>query len=201
MTIPELNKRLEGVKKDFQKNLGNTMIQIGNDALEALKLRIQKTGIDANGQKYRPYSTESMLVGKKGFKNQSHASKIFGKQKNRELKWVTLDKLNSSGKKIRLAVLEGGYKKFRDLNNLQSGFVDFTFTTNMWSNIGIVSSRSEADKGTVKIAAKSEKEKKKLEGNTARRGDILALSNKEIDELVKRFGMNIQQIIIKEGLG
>jgi hypothetical protein len=67
----------------------------------------------------------------------------------------------------------------------------------MWNDISIVSNKSEADKGTVRIGAKAETEKKKLAGNTEKRGDILMLNDKEIAEITKLYGMSIQQIIDK----
>jgi hypothetical protein len=197
MTIPQLNKKLDNVVKEVTTRMGDTMVGIGNHALMRINERIIKTGVNAKGQKYTPYSTKPMLIGCKGFKNKAHCSKVFGKKKNKELKWVTLNKVNSAGRKIRLAVLPGGYKQFRELNNLQSGHVDFSFTNKMWNDISIISNKSEADKGTVRIGAKAETEKKKLAGNTERRGDILMLNDKEIAEITKLYGMSIQQIIDK----
>jgi hypothetical protein len=197
MTIPQLNKKLDNVVKEVTTRMGDTMVGIGNHALMRINERIIKTGVNAKGQKYTPYSTKAMLLGCSGFKNKAHCSKVFGKEKNKELKWVTLNKVNSAGRKIRLAVLPGGYKQFRELNNLQSGHVDFSFTNKMWNDISIISNKSEADKGTVRIGAKAETEKKKLAGNTERRGDILMLNDKEIAEITKLYGMSIQQIIDK----
>jgi hypothetical protein len=197
MTLSELNQKLDAVVNEVTNNLGNTMVQIGNDALFTIRDRILKSGVNAEGTKYDPYSTKPMLTGCKGFKNKANCSRVFGKEKNKELKWVTLDRLNTEGKKIRLAVLEGGYKQFRELNDLQSGFVDFAFSMRMWNNIKIKSDASEHSAGLVRIGATTEEDMKKLEGNTKRRGDILKLSRNEITELTNRFGQNIQQIIDK----
>lgn len=201
MTIEECTKRLNALAKEVQSKMGNTMVKIASTAVFDIKKRVIETGVNAEGQKFKPYSTTPMLIGSSGFKNKSHASRVFGKQKNKELKWVTLNKLNSEGKKIRLATLPGGYKKFRELNSLQTSHVDFSFNARMWSDIGVISDRSEADKGTVRIGAKAEIEKKKLAGNTERRGTILMLNNKEVKEITDLYGVAIQQSINKVGLG
>jgi len=201
MTIEECTKRLNALAKEVKTEMGNTMVGIAGAATMMIKDRVIETGVNAEGQKFKPYSTAPMLIGSSGFKNKSHAGRVFGKQKNKELKWVTLNKLNSQGKKIRLATLEGGYKKFRELNSLQTGHVDFSFNARMWGNIGVISDRSEADKGTVRIGAKAETEKKKLIGNTEKRGTILMLNKKEIKEITDLYKQSIQQIIIKVGLG
>lgn len=209
MTISELNQKLDSLINDIQ-NLGRTMVQIGSEALVYVRERVMNSGIDAEGQKYEPYSTKPMLIGCKSFKNKSDCSKVFGKKKNKELKWVTLGgsryeqfleaSAGGSGDIKRLAVLEGGYKKFRELNGLQSGFVDFSFSGRMWANIKIKSDQSEHNQGIVRIGATTEEDNKKLEGNTKRRGDILKLSKSEIENINHSFAMNITQSIERAGL-
>lgn len=200
MDINELNQKLDSLVEDVNQNIGNTMVQIGSEALVYIRDRVMNSGINAEGQKYEPYSTKPMLVGCKGFKNKANCSRVFGKEKNKDLKWVTLDRTNNEGKKIRLAVLDGGYKEFRNLNDLQTGFVDFAFFGRMWENIKIKSDQSEHNAGVVRIGATTEEDNKKLEGNTKRRGDILKLSKNEIESISKSFAMNIEQSIEKVGL-
>ena len=200
MDINELNQKLDNLVEDVNQNIGNTMVQIGSEALIYIRDRVMNSGINAEGQKYEPYSTKPMLVGCKGFKNKANCSRVFGKKKNKDLKWVTLDRTNNEGKKIRLAVLDGGYKEFRQLNDLQTGFVDFAFSGRMWANIKIKSDQSEHSNGVVRIGATTDEDNKKLEGNTRRKGDILKLSANEIESIRKSFAVNIEQSIEKVGL-
>jgi hypothetical protein len=200
MDINELNQKLDSLVEDVNQNIGNTMVQIGSEALIYIRDRVMNSGINAEGQKYEPYSTKPMLVGCKGFKNKANCSRVFGKKKNKDLKWVTLDRTNNEGKKIRLAVLDGGYKEFRQLNDLQTGFVDFSFSGRMWANIKIKSDQSEHSNGVVRIGATTDEDNKKLEGNTRRKGDILKLSANEIESIRKSFAVNITQSIERAGL-
>ena len=139
-----------------------------------------------------------MLAGKKSFKTDAAFNKIAGsKQKRKELKWVTLGE--GDGAK-RLFEIPGGYKQFRDLHGRQSGFVDFSFTNDMWNNIQVVSSSGEHQNGVAVIAAKKESEKKKLAGNTERKGDILKLSKDEIDTISRIYDAHVGKLIQKHGL-
>ena len=202
MTIQELNVKLDNVVRDLSGGpvLGDIMVGAASMARDSIYKRVHGTGVNAEGQKFTPYSTKEMLIGCKGFKNKANCSRVFGKAKNKELKWVTLDKTGSNGKKIRLAVLEGGYKKFRELNDLQSGFVDFAFSNRMWTDITVKNDRNELNRGVARIGALKEEEQKILEGNTERRGEILMLSKKEIDEVSDFFNGEIDKILKKRGL-
>jgi hypothetical protein len=204
MTVQEINTKFDSVLRDLTgESLGNIMAGIGASAVYKIRNRITKTGIDAEGSPYRPYSTKEMLVGCQGFKNKANCSRIFGKAKNKDMKWVSLGS-KSAGNLKRLAVLEGGYKKFRDLNDLQSGFVDFAFSNGLWNSIGITNSKAEQNYGTVEIGVipggDSELSKKKLEGNVKRRTSILKLSRGEVAELTNEFDTELEKVFVNNGL-
>lgn len=199
MTLPEYNRRLEQTSWDIQNRIGETIVELGTEALTLIKKRVQETGKNAEGNDFPPYSQKSMLVGCKSM-NDDVCKSFFGKEKNKQLSWVTLDRINNKGKKIRLAVLEGGYKKFREMHNRRTDIVNFTFYNDMWSDIKIVSKKTEHNTGTVVIGAEKEEEKKKLEGNTKRKGTILDLSDSEIEELKHDFKLKTLYIIRNNGI-
>ena len=197
MTIQELNTALDGVAKDLQGNsLGNIMVKIGSDARYMIDNRVRTTGTNAEGQKYAPYSTTSMLANCSSMTTGACSQIAGSKAKRRELKWVTLQK---GGRNIRLFELPGGYKQYRELHNHQTGFVDFAFTNRMWNNIKVVSDKSEANQGRVRISTTDDTEQKKLAGNTNRRGAILKLSDSEITGLAKQLNDEIRIILEKNG--
>jgi hypothetical protein len=70
----------------------------------------------------------------------------------------------------------------------------------MWNNINLISSTNEHQQGVVIIGARTDEEKKKLEGNTKRKGDILDLSNKELTYLSEKYKVNTLEIIRNNGL-
>ena len=217
MTDEEATRRMGRVVAQTTEEFGNIMRVAAVTALVLLRDRIQTRGEDADGEKYDPYSTKPMLVSRKGM-NAAAYNKIAGsKEKRRDLKWVTIGGSSgysaylavsagtssggaNAGKGARLFELAGGYKEFRDLHGRQTGFVDFAFSGRMWANITLVSSESEHRKGVARITAPNEDEYKKLEGNTARRGAILDLNEKEMQEVADIIGVELDKIWKRNGL-
>jgi len=193
MTIPEYNARMEKVIKDSQRN-EEVMVRLGASALTWIKERVIETGVNAKGQKFKPYSTRPTLAGGKSFRTVKYAAQVLGsKAKRKGFDWVTVNG-------HRLVVVKGGYKEIRQLQGLQTDHVDFSVTNEMWGDINIISKSSDHQKGTVIIGAKKESEKKKLEGNTKRRGDILDLNPHEIEDLYNGYNLNMLQIFRNNGL-
>jgi hypothetical protein len=195
MTLEEYNKNLNGVVRDLQSGAhAEVMVKMAVNALTMIKKRVQETGTDAKGTKYKPYSTKSTLVGCKTFIQKSTCATLLGsKAKRKDLEWRTIGG-------HRLAVLPGGYKKIRELQGRQTAFVDFSVTNAMWNDINIISKQNDHQKGIAIIGAKQDIEKKKLAGNTKRRGDILDLSEKEIGELKQIYNVGVLQIFKNNGL-
>ena len=169
----ELNKfagHIEGTER------GTIMIKMANEALILNRQRVQEKGQNADGSAYKPYSTKPMLAGRMGMTTSAYSNIAGSKDKRAELEWVTY-------KGRKLCELPGGYKQFRELHGRQTGFVDFTFTGRMWNNIKLVSDRAELNSGVAVIKPTEDIQKKKLSGNTEKRGDILALSKAEEQRL------------------
>jgi hypothetical protein len=195
MNWTELDKRTGGVIKDLQGGImGNIMLRLATNALTLLRARVQETGKDAKGTKYRPYSTKAMLIGCSSFVQKNACNSVFGsKEKRKNLEWRTI-------KGHRLAILPGGYKQLRNLQGRQTEHVDFMMTGRMWNDISIVSKGTDHEKGIAVIGAKTDDEKKKLAGNTKSRGDILDLSQSEVDTLMKNYNLDVLQIFRNNGL-
>lgn len=191
MTLPELNKNLDKTVKDITGSFQLAMmVDIGVRAKQLIFDRVHGTGVDAKGNKYAPYSTKPTLVGNKTFPFKYASQALLGsKSKRKELEWRTV-----KGK--HLAILPGGYAKIRQLLHRQIAFVDFSVTQEMWKDINVIKSTNNS----VTIGAKGDINKKKLSGNTKRRTDILDLSQKEIDELKKAYGLSILNIFKENGL-
>lgn len=195
MTGEELNKRFAKTVREIESNIkADIMVRLGVEALRFIKERVIETGVDAKGKKYAPYSTKPTLVGCKTFVQKSACQALLGsKEKRKKLEWRTVD-----GHK--LAILPGGYRQIRQLQGRQVNHVDFSVSNNMWSDINIISNPSDHNKGTVIIGARKESEKRKLEGNTKRKGDILDLNQKEIDDLLLTYKLKAIQIFRNNGL-
>jgi hypothetical protein len=190
------------------------MVALALAALTKIRERVTETGVDADGKKYKGYSTKDMLVGSSSFVKKA-AAKTFFAQK--DLEWRTIggssgyaamlaissgtsSGMSGGGKGSRLAILKGGYKKLRELQGRQTAFVDFTVTGDMWKDINVISKQPDHQKGIAIIGARNAKYKDILAGNTKRRGDILDLSKSEIDELKESYNLNVLKIFRQNGL-
>jgi len=200
MDIPELNKRLGKVIQQSQNfDNGRIMVKIAISAFTLLRQRVQETGVDAKGQKYRPYSTKDMFFSCKSFVKKSACEALLdSKEKRKELEWRTV-------KGHKLPILEGGYKKWRELQGRRTDIVNFSVTNAMWNDInveksGLVSKPADHMRGIAIIGAKQELEKKKLAGNTKRRGNILDLSASEIEDLKLKYKVQELQIFRENGI-
>lgn len=199
MTLEEYDKKLsKTIQQMVNNHNGVMMVNIGLHALHLLSDRVQKTGVNAKGQKYAPYSTKPTLIGSSSFIRKDVADRLFGsKSKRKALEWRTLGEGESAR---RLAILQGGYKKIRELQGRQTNHVDFNVTGQMWTDITLISNRSDHANGIAIIGTKDKESNDKLSGNTKRKGDILDLSRAEIIILEKEYGIGVLQIFKENGL-
>ena len=198
MTIEEFNKNLGSVVTDLQSSFySKVMPRIGAEALTLIKQRVQETGKMADGGSFPAYSTKPMLVGAKSFPTKEAQNKVFGKQKNKALNWVTIGE--GEGAK-RLAILQGGYRQWRGIMGVQVNHVDFMVSGRMWANINVISTPSDHSSGMAVIGAKEDRQKQKLAGNTARKGDILDLSKEELNSIESLYEVDLLKIFKDNGI-
>ena len=194
ITLLEYSRRLQGVVGSLQgDDFGNTMGVIGSEALTLIRNRVTKTGKDADGSGYPPYSTKPMLANRTGMTTGAYSSIAGSKKKRKELDWVTI-------KGHKLFEIPGGYKQYRELAGRQTGFVDFTLSGKMWSNIKLTSDKSELNTGVAVIKATTELDKAKLAGNTERKGEILELSKSELARIAGLYDKGVEEAFRKNQL-
>lgn len=192
MTPEQHIKAWDDTIKRIETGMADTMLSIGFSAQTLIKERIIETGKNAKGGQFPPYSVTPTLTNCSAMLTKSCTRIAGSKAKRRELKWVTIKR---GDRAIRLFELPGGYKQFRELHDRQTGFVDFSFTNNMWNNISVISDYSQHERGVAVIGAKDDINKKKLAGNTARKGEILDLSIAEQNKLKEHYNLKVLQII------
>jgi hypothetical protein len=183
------------VVKTLTNNMnGEIMGRVGISALTFIKERVIGKGTDADGKQFPAYSTKPTLVGCKTFVQKSACATLLGsKPKRKQLEWRTVNG-------HRLAILPGGYKQIRQLQGRQVNHVDFSVTNDMWNDINVISKTSDHVKGIAIIGARKELEKKKLAGNTKRKGTILDLSQKEQDDLKLTYNLGVLNVFKDNGL-
>ena len=198
MTPDEAISRLKAMISDLENGgLSSVLLTAAVEATSLIRHRITETGYDAEGQLYDPYSTTPMLANCSSMSVDA-CNKVAGsKEKRKGLTWVTLERRNANNKRIRVFELAGGYKEFRDLHGKQTGFVDFSFSGDMWKNIKVISGEAEHRAGIATISADNPADLAKLQGNVDRRGDILALTEEEQKEVALTIEDGVKAIISK----
>lgn len=194
MTYQEWGKNIEKtIELAVDLNKGKIMVDIAQNAFDLINQRILKTGVNAQDKSFAPYSTKETLIGRKSFFKSTVGNAVLGsKSKRKALEWRTI---GNGAEAKHLAILPGGYAKIRQLQGRQTQFVDFSLQGRMWSDIHTISSAADHQNGVAVIGAVTKENKDKLSGNTARRGNILDLSNSELQKLTNLMGMEIFKVV------
>jgi len=181
----EMERRISDLRSRFSNDFiqwGNTVL--GATALKMIAERIRKTGQAPGGGSYKPYSTNPMFVGRKSFLSDTKSNILLGsKKKRKELQWFTVQ-TKQGGR--RVALLDGGYRKLRELQGMQVGHKDFLYTGKMWGDIKVLRTDAKGDGFTTTIGAISAIADEKLEHNQEREGkEILMVTDSEEQRLAQ----------------
>lgn len=175
MKIQELIRKLERVEAELPTIVLNEISQTALDAKDMLQQRLQETGKDSKGNSFRPYTEEY-----ERFKQ--------GKTERRQ----PTDRFGGIARQIKP-------KKLKSYPNKDVGYVNFTYEDRMLNNVGVLDKQTERDKVKVVVGPRAEENRDKMAGNIKQRGDIMALSSKEISELAgnlkKRFPARIKKAL------
>jgi hypothetical protein len=217
--LNDLDRKLEQLQQELLKEGPNIVQTVAVNALALSKLRIQKTGV-----KGKQYSTKEMLATasqfnrKQGFKpteiefteigrigqrnqvaggfRQPGTGRVDRKGAERKKRWLWI-KFKGAKKAVPVMVLPGGYKQLRQLNGLQTGYVDLTFSGRMFQNIKLLAPINKRTKFTAFIGATDKENRDKVRGLSIRFGQFLDpekselailsdIQNNKIREIIKR---------------
>ena len=167
----------------FQKGLSfetKEILECMNDAHADYVRRIFINGRNGNLQKIGQYSTKPMLIGRKTFSGLKSGYKI---KKGSE--WRTVNTPKGSR---RLAVLDGGYKEFRQITGRQIATVDLRLRGTLYTDVANgVPRRSmrvnsyklqKRNKFVVFSGVSNQENAKKIEGHIKRYGQITFKADK-----------------------
>lgn len=157
MTLETLEARLDELVLALLGALRTEMETVATDGLAKVIQRVSETGRDQNGTPFTPYTPAY-----EAFKRQAVGGNKSAKQRARRA----------------TAPASGDQPVGRF-----TGFVNFTLTGRMLSNIGLTEV-IDTDKGVkVIVTGRTEETRGKMEGNDNYRKDWFSLSQKELDEL------------------
>lgn len=179
MTFEEYNQKMDALIKDLPGAHANLLIGVANTAVAMIKRRIQTSGVDANGNKFRAYSEWYTKYktdkGKyKGFTDFSFTNRM----------WTNIQLI-------------------KDKSNDQQAIITAQDKGSKGGNISVpVKAHTRQGK---KIAATTKSvyvpsNYEKLEKNTKAFGEILNLSKQEIEDLRSDYDNGILEIFRAHGL-
>ena len=179
------------------RNLETQNIPLKRAVQSAHALRISRifnAGRKTDGGNIGEYSTKPMLVGAKSFFKKTSADKFFKKAE----KWVTIKK---AGVARHLAIMEGGYKELRQLQQRPVNYIDLGLTYDMRNDFAN-SAIGATDRQATQISVNEYQERwkrehniDKSEGLTSRFGEIFPLSGQERNKFKFVLEFELQQLL------
>jgi len=182
MSIAEFVARLGNVIKDIESDREANATKIVLDSLALVKRRVINTGKDETGKEFGKYSTALVPFWY-----------YYGKETNRNNKTAVAELYRRKG-------YLASYKDWREVNNLPTAFINFSFTNKMWNSLTPVIVVTRESRTVIGVEASSAKEQDKLNFQNARFGDILALNKQERELVTLANNARILQAFEKNGL-
>lgn len=190
MSLNDFINNLETCAVDMIPQLADIYEQALQNLDAEINNRIFNEHLDSNDSKIGTYSTKTTLIGAKSFKNKTNASNFFKAEKQKrkkedESKWRTV-----KGK--HLLLLDGGYKQLRALQGMQSGELDFKYTSELLKN-GIIQRIGD---GRFQLVFNNELNQKKARGYEERKGKkIFYMSKNEEKQMIDFIGERVNDKI------
>ena len=157
MSFLDFATKLTLIVEELNAQREDDSIQIADEVIKQVRNRVQDKKVDADGSAFGQYS--QALVPQ----------------------WFFYGKSNTDTAE---ADLKAGpwfvsYAEFRELNNLDSGDINFTFSGDLWRNTGVVQVQNNADVTTVTIGGQDARSQDILAWQEPRYGNIIEASEEE----------------------
>lgn len=180
----DLAIRIENSVAKIPQIIANAEVLAINDILGSMSRRIFNEGGKTDGSRIGQYSSKNTLLGAKSFRNKGAADSFFANSS--ELQWVRF-------KGRSLAVLPGGYKRLREIQGLETGFVNLQYTGKLSATLDI---------GTINdnpaIGLTTEKSADIVEGLEKKYGVIFIPQDEEVKIAIDLAGQYIIEQFQKE---
>lgn len=173
MSFLTLANKFRAMAAEIRANRENSAIQTAMEAAALIRNRVQNEKVNAQGQSFGQYSETPVP------------------------KYFYYGKSLSGGAedKVRKGKFELSYNEFRDINNLNTGDINFTFTGDTWRNVGVEDVQNSEDSTTVIIGGMTQRSKDILEWQSEAKGEIIALNEQELQFVVEAQAERIIDVI------
>lgn len=161
MSFLNFAEKIGLIIEDLNQNRERESLIIAKETLALVRLRIQNYGEDSEGQAFDLYS-------------QAVLPKWFYKGKS--LNKTSEDRVDNGAWML-------SYEEFREINNLRTDIKDFTFTGDMWRNVGVVSVEVSGASVSVAVGGQTTRAADLISYHSDKYGNLLAPNESEIDFL------------------
>lgn len=171
MTPAALSDRIDALVAELQQELRLEVERTAQTGLAMVTQRVSETGKDANGAKFKPYTRPYELR-----------------------KRAATGNVKKEGKKKRAARRSAPASAEKPVGRYR-GFVDFTFTGQMLSSIGLEEAQADANRIVVRVNGRDQETQLKMDGNDKHRPGWFRLSKEEVDILAQQSGERLGRYI------
>ena len=165
--------RLKVLVDELNANREDESIIIANDVMAQVRTRVQERKVNADGTAFGQYS--QALLPQWFYYNRS--------------------KTDTAEADLKAGPWFVSYADFRDLNNLPSDDIDFTFTGDLFRTTGIVNVQNDADATTVTLGGQNARSAQILEWQEPRYGNIIEPSEQEQEFAFNAHRKRIENLI------
>ena len=158
MSFTDFAMKIKLIAEELNATREEEAIIIGKETVAMIRRRVQNEKVDSTGSPFGQYSQAKMP------------------------QWFFYGKSNSAGadKELRDGDWFVSYADFREINGLDSGDIDFTFSGDMWKNTGVTEVESADGSTTVYLGGQTDRAAQIYEWQEPRYGRILEPNEEEI---------------------
>lgn len=171
MTPAALSDRIDALVAELQQELRLEVERAAQTGLAMVTQRVSETGKDAKGASFKPYTREYELR-----------------------KRAATGNVKKEGKKKRAARRSAPASVEKPVGRYR-GFVDFTFTGQMLSSIGLEEAQADGKRIVVRVNGRDQETQLKMDGNDKHRPGWFRLSKEEVDILAQQSGERLGRYI------
>ena len=157
MSFLDFATKLTLIVEELNAQREDNTILIADELIKQVRTRVLDKKVDADGSAFGQYS-QALLP-----------------------QWFFYGKsiVDGAEDELRAGPWFVSYAKFRELNNRDSGDINFYFTGDLWRNTGVVQVQNDADVTTVTIGGQDARSQDILAWQEPRYGNIIEASEEE----------------------
>lgn len=190
MTPQQFTGNMARFRSYLQTQFERDILLRGTLTLAAqIRNRVEQNGINSEGVGFKGYSTTPTLVGAKSFTKTAAWERAARQAKSKQkrfsgTRWVTVPIIWKGFVRLQaLVLLDGGYKKIRELEGRQTEHKSFNRTGFMWRGFGVTGK----EKNKFILGGRTKDSQNKINWNSERENSGIIYSTETEDQILADF--------------